>query len=247
MGLDSPTVPRLVARALASHGPQPLFTWYDQADGARVELSVATTANWVSKTANLLQDSLGLASGSTVRIALPTHWLGAVWLLAAWSVGAVVTDGADGEADLAVVTAEEAGAATEGDVVAVGLAPLGGPAGVALPQGVLDFGAEVLGHGDHFTAFGPPGAGSPAVRTAGVHQTQQELVEGVAATARRCGLAIGGRLLTDATPTTADGHAAVLAPLLLEGSTVLIAHPDHTRLDELAQVERVTARLGRMG
>ena len=42
---------------------RPLLTWYDDATGERTELSGATLANWVAKTANLLVDGLGLGPG----------------------------------------------------------------------------------------------------------------------------------------------------------------------------------------
>ena len=40
------------------------MTHYDDATGERVELSATTLENWVSKTANLLQDELGRTAGA---------------------------------------------------------------------------------------------------------------------------------------------------------------------------------------
>ena len=68
------------------------MTFYDDATGERIELSVATYANWVAKTAGLAQDELDAERGGLVLVDLPTHWLGAVWLGAAWSLGLTVTD-----------------------------------------------------------------------------------------------------------------------------------------------------------
>src|SRR5690606_33707705 len=48
----------LLSSALAADPGRPLVTFYDDATGERVELSVATFAYWVAKTANLLQDEL---------------------------------------------------------------------------------------------------------------------------------------------------------------------------------------------
>ena len=42
---------------------RPLVTFYDDATGERVELSVATYANWVAKTAGLAQDELDVERG----------------------------------------------------------------------------------------------------------------------------------------------------------------------------------------
>ena len=44
---------------------RPLVTWYDDATGERVELSVATYANWVAKTASLLVEEHDLERGDS--------------------------------------------------------------------------------------------------------------------------------------------------------------------------------------
>jgi uncharacterized protein (TIGR03089 family) len=70
-----------------------LITCYDDATGERVELSVATTANWVAKTANYFVEEHGVAPGDTIGVQLPLHWQTAVIILAAWAAGAAVTFG----------------------------------------------------------------------------------------------------------------------------------------------------------
>jgi acyl-CoA synthetase (AMP-forming)/AMP-acid ligase II len=69
---------------------RPLVTWYDDASGERVELSVATTANWVVKAANYLFDEHGVAAGEHISIDAPSHWMALVTALAAWTVGATI-------------------------------------------------------------------------------------------------------------------------------------------------------------
>ena len=54
---------------------RPLVTWYDETTGERVELSVATYANWVAKTASLLVEEHDLERGDVLRVDLPLHWL----------------------------------------------------------------------------------------------------------------------------------------------------------------------------
>src|SRR5688500_10233097 len=71
---------------------RPLVTFYDDATGERVELSRITYANWVSKAASLLVDEHDLTRGDTIRLDLPPHWLGPVFLGAAWTAGLVVSD-----------------------------------------------------------------------------------------------------------------------------------------------------------
>ena len=84
--------PELLDRALRADPARPLLTFYDDATDERTELSVTTFANWVAKTANLLQDEFDVGPGSTVAVALPVHWQTAAVLLAAWSCGAAVLD-----------------------------------------------------------------------------------------------------------------------------------------------------------
>jgi len=85
----------LLRSALAADPARPLVTFYDDATGERVELSVATFANWVAKTANLLQDGMSAEPGDRVALLLPAHWQTAVWLLACSSMGVVADVGGD--------------------------------------------------------------------------------------------------------------------------------------------------------
>lgn len=92
-------------RRVARQGAQPLITYYDGADGSRIELSAITFANWVDKTANLIAD-LGHDDGEAIDLALaeshPAHWVTLVWIVAAWQRGCPVHPGDTG-ADLLVV------------------------------------------------------------------------------------------------------------------------------------------------
>src|SRR5690242_9626951 len=96
----SPTVVAAFAAVIASDANRPLVTYYDDATGERTELSGATLANWVAKTANMLVDGLGLGTGDRAALALPPRWQTAAVLLGCWSAGLAVdlgpfTTGAD--------------------------------------------------------------------------------------------------------------------------------------------------------
>src|SRR3954453_15267587 len=77
------TIPQALASAVRRHPATPLLTWYDDASGDRTELSGATLDNWVSKTANMFIDGLGLGGGDTVAVLLPPHWQTAAIVLGA--------------------------------------------------------------------------------------------------------------------------------------------------------------------
>ena len=98
-----------MARELNRDGSRPFITWYDAASGARVELSVATTANWVAKTAGYLADELVIEPGDAVAVDPSLHWITAVLLLATWTIGGRVAAAGDG-AELVEVPLDPMGA-----------------------------------------------------------------------------------------------------------------------------------------
>lgn len=176
---------------------QPLVTYYDMASGERVELSTVTTANWVAKTSNFLVDELEAEPGTRIRIGLPSHWLTAVWILSAWNVGATVVDHA---ADIGVSGPELV--ADEPVRLAASLRPLGARFAVA-PDGFVDLGAEVPGHGDHFVALDAPVSATIAVDLDGTPLTHAELLATAVGSADRRVVAPGPlardvRLITEA-------------------------------------------------
>jgi uncharacterized protein (TIGR03089 family) len=240
------TFPDLLAAALRADPARPLVTFYDVASGERIELSVTTYANWVAKTAGLVQDELDVERGGLVLVDLPTHWLGAVWLGAAWTGGLTVTTDpslAD-EADLVVCGPEGveryAGRAESVPVVALSLRPLGARFADPLPTGVVDYGAVVLAQPDVFMPLDPPGPDDLAWRDTAESRTQAELLAVVAQTPL---LEEGGRLLTDRNPCSAEGLETLLSPLLRGGGSVWVRHPDDERWERLREEERVTAQL----
>lgn len=257
------TVPAALAARLRGDAAQPLVTFYDDASGERVELSVTTYANWVAKTAGLLTDELDAERGGLLLVDLPAHWLGAVWLGAAWTVGmrvtddpAVLADDAAERPDLVVCgpdgldryaggggpSAGAAGAAGSVPVVALSLRPLGAPFTEPLPAGTVDYGAVVLGQPDVFVPLDPPEADDPAWVGGGTTLTQADLLAGPGAP-EALGLAAGGRLLTDVAPTGRDGLATLLAPLVAGGGTVWVRHADPAGWEARAAAERATTVL----
>jgi uncharacterized protein (TIGR03089 family) len=209
----------LLADALRRDGARPFLTAYDDASGERVELSVATTANWVAKTANFLVEEIGVEPGDSVGVMLPLHWQTAIVLLACWSAGAVVGWDADpahaatitdlGHRDLALerVPADR--------VVTLSLAPMG-----------ADFSRLVAAQPDVFVA---------------VDATGEDVVEAFGSP----GLASGARVLSVMSLDTAAGLAGgLIGPLAVGGSVVPVRHPDPSLLAERCLTERVSHTVG---
>ncbi|WP_320780978.1 TIGR03089 family protein [Streptomyces sp. CRN 30] len=231
----------LLRSALAADPARPLVTFYDDATGERVELSVATFANWVAKTANLLQDGLSAEPGDRVALLLPAHWQTAVWLLACSSVGALADVAGDPAAADIVVSGPDtldAARACSGERVALALRPLGGRFPQP-PEGFADYAVEVPGQGDRFVPYAPVDPEEPALIVAGRRFSGAEVVERARAEAPSLGLAgPGSRLLSGLPYDTWEGlNAGLYAPLATGGSVVLCRHLD--RLDEDALARRI--------
>jgi uncharacterized protein (TIGR03089 family) len=240
---------------------RPLLTWYDDATGERVELSVATYANWVAKAASLLVDEHDLERGDVLLVDLPSHWLGPVFLGAAWTAGLAVAFPSSDVAPNAVVCgpaslATWAPRADDLPVLACSLLPMGVRFAEPLPPGVHDVGVEVWGQPDAFTPYDPPDGSDVALVDGPV--TQDELfgdsTASVAAGSPKIGGSVaagssqnstgGDRLLLTANPASPPGVAAVSRPLVSGGSVVLVAGADPARLDAIAETELVTHRWG---
>jgi len=246
----------LLAAVVRRNAAAPLLTAYDDATGDRVELSAATLANWVAKTANLLQDEFDVGPGSTVAVALPVHWQTTAVLLAAWSCGAAVLDTAaeddDRLAGADVVLADRDRLPALEDAVGAGGAELLGlslhPLGLGMTDYVgpaRDFALEVRAHGDHFSPWQPPDPAAPGLVTGGLTLALGGLVAAAGELASRLDIRPDDRVLVDADTAAEAGPVAwLLAPLVAGASTVLVRHPAVEGLAHRAATERVTATLG---
>jgi uncharacterized protein (TIGR03089 family) len=243
----------LLADAVRRDAAAPLVTYYDDLSGERVELSATTLANWVAKTANLLQEEFDVGPGSTVAVALPVHWQTAAVLLGAWSCGAAVLDtaGEDDDrfaaADVVLAAAdrlpplEEQGLA---ELMGLSLHPLGmGMTGYTGPA--RDFALEVRAHGDVFAPWQPVDPTGPGLVLGGGQLTLGGLVTAAAELAGRLGIRPGDRVLVDERAATEAGPVAwLLAPLSAGASLVLCRSAAPSGLPHRAATERVTATLG---
>jgi uncharacterized protein (TIGR03089 family) len=225
---------------------RPLLTSYDERAGERVELSLTTYANWVAKTASLLVEEHELERRDVLLVDLPTHWLGAVFLGAAWTAGLAVAFPSSDAAPSAVVCgpdsvttwASRAGALP---VLACSLLPMGVRFAEPLPAGVHDVGVEVWGQPDAFTPYDAPTGSDPALVDGPV--TQDELF-GSSVGVGSSHSTDADRLLSAANPASPPGVAALSRPLVSSGSLVLVTGADPARLDAIAEAERVTRRFG---
>ena len=217
---------------------QPLLTMY--AGGGRVELSGATTANWVAKSANLLVDGLG--GPQRVGLLLPLHWQIVTLLLAGVATGATVVVARDASGlagcNAAFVSGEHAEAALSAGVEEV-LALSGHPLGAALPAVpamVQDYAREVPSYADHWGGAAPAEVAVAGVRVEVGGRPLGPLPE--------LGLSPSDRVLTAVDPADPLGLAGLLAVLHSGAAVVLIPFPAAVDLAAVTAAERITATLG---
>ncbi|MFC5909394.1 TIGR03089 family protein [Streptacidiphilus monticola] len=244
--------PADLLRSLLDADPaRPLITYYDDATGERVELSVKTFDNWVAKTANLLQDELAADPDDRVALLLPAHWQTAIWLFACWSVGVLTVPAGDpAKAQLVVSGPDTLEAAQEcpGQRVALALRPLGGRFPQPLPDGFLDYAVEVPAQGDRFVPWAPVDPERPALEIDGEVLSGSHTVSLAAEQAKQLGLTAEDRVLSTLSFDSWDGLAGgLLAPLAVGGSVVLCRNSENLTpeaLDARIASEHVTRTLG---
>ncbi|WP_433374982.1 TIGR03089 family protein [Actinoplanes sp. CA-142083] len=238
------TITQALASAVRQDPTTPLLTWYDDATGDRTELSGATLDNWVSKTANLVVDGLGLGAGDTAAVLLPPHWQTAAIALGVSAAGlAVAFPGRPQPVD-ALFAGAPAGveAAAEWpatDRFATGLLPLAMPLR-EVPPGFVDYVTEVRNYGDHFR--GAPVSPDDRALAGPVELSHLAVMRTATERAAELGITAGDRVLIDtrAYPAPADW---LFAPLAVGASVVLCANLHPAKLDARTTAEKVTVVL----
>jgi uncharacterized protein (TIGR03089 family) len=239
-GLPPAGPEQLFAARLAADPGSPLVTFYDDATGERAELSAKSLGNWVAKTHFLLLDELGAGPGDRAFVRLPVHWLAAPVLLGCWFAGLeVLADPAGasvafGDADSLRATLPDP-ARLDG-AFAVSQRMMAMPD--TPPPGMADYSSSVRPMPDSWqTVRAQAGPDDPAL--AGLNRA--ELAEAASDAARELGLDAGGRLLWSTPFSSAqDWIAALLAPLAVGGSVVLVRNPDPAKAASRATSEKVS-------
>ena len=227
------TIPQVFAASIRRDPASPLLTFYDDASGDRTELSGATLDNWVSKTANLLVDGLGLGPGDVAAVLLPPHWQTAAVLLGGSAAGLSVETGDAPSAEVLFTTPERASTTKAPDRYATGLLPFAMPLR-ELPAGFADFVLEVRQYGDHFSGQ-PVAADDPALDG----RSHRDVLAAATARAAELGITAGARVLIDA-GVHPDPVDWLLAPLTAGASVVLCVNLEAAKVTARAESEKAT-------
>lgn len=245
---------------LRSSASTPALTYYDESVPARIELSATTLDNWVAKAANLLSLEFDVSPGDAVGLDMTGNWLQPIWAAAIWGIGGVVAlpdSGAAATAEVQIISRDRfeslhvsraestsgqsaagSGWADAGSgsvaVLVCSNHPLGAPLGSACPPGAIDALAELPGQPDVATLLPP----DPAMN---ILATGSELLTGSAAMLRAGAMADKASSRIAVAPgrsPEADFFAAVLVPLALSASTVLVVNAEPSRMTAIARAER---------
>jgi uncharacterized protein (TIGR03089 family) len=217
---------------------RPLITHYDDKQDSRIELSVATTANWAAKTANWLREECDVEPGAAVAVLLPAHWQTVGVLLGAWWCGARVTDDPNGAQVLfqppqPIIPGAEFTAIVALDPLGRGLS--------APPPNTYDYLNEARLSGDDFI----PGPPLPPDTKAFLESTVDELVGAARDRANTLGISSNSRILSTLDWTFPDGLLSGLLAVLAAGASLVQCTPaDPTKLPDRRRAERTTADLG---
>jgi uncharacterized protein (TIGR03089 family) len=131
---------------LKTSGPKPIYTWVS--DNGRIELSVVTFANAVSKASNFISEGLELDPGTRVKVALGNHWQSPVWAAAAFSTNLqLVTQ--ESEVIFGSIENEATKSTGGAQFVVVSKDPFGMPE-KQIPEGAINGSLEVRSYGDYF-------------------------------------------------------------------------------------------------
>lgn len=244
-------------RSAAEADPgRPMLTYYDMASGERVELSRATLANWVAKSAHVFLEDVEVEPDDRVAVDLPAHWQAVVVVLSVWSVGAVLT--ADSRDADHLVHEQGQASPSGGSRTSLALLPLGRPSRQPDP-GAVDYDAEVFSKPDAPPPVAPPAAADLAYVSANPVATQDATNGPVRGAGKSAGTAVthaelvaagrehaqsaepaGSRILSCAQPTSWQGLIEVIAaPLVDGGSVVLCRNADLGNLGSLVRQENV--------
>jgi uncharacterized protein (TIGR03089 family) len=225
-------------------GPQPFVTWHGEL--GRIELSVTTYVNAVSKAANFLVEGLMLDEESTVRVELGTHWQSSVWLGALMVAGIQVTDSPF--ADVTIATKDWCADWSDDPekIIVVTRDPFGMP-DRDIDENFVNASAQVRMFGDYFSPSWPIDSTTVAIKSsASTHTWEQlsELANGLAS----------GLYISDGTRYGIHGLGSleqqvalqVVLPLQGNCSVVLIDHDFTGDEKALAQNEHISQiiRLG---
>ncbi|MCW2540753.1 MAG: hypothetical protein JWN95_2478 [Frankiales bacterium] len=231
------------AARLAADPGSPLVTFYDHDTGERAELSAKSMGNWVAKTYFLLVDELGLGVGDRAFVRMPVHWLAAPIIYGCWFAGLEVSSTPEGAAVAFgdVDSLDGVDLTSVDEIFAVSLLSMarsGEP-----PAGMQDYAAAVRPQPDAWATVHPIAAPSDPGLDGG---TRSELLADAVALADDLGLDPGDRLMFAPSEPGFGPEAwlaALLAPVSVGGSTVLVRNAAEEKLEALIESERAVIAL----
>lgn len=207
-----------VQQSVVQRSSQPILTWIS--DSGRIELSVVTFANGISKAANLLRNQCEIGSGSSVCIDLPSHWQASVWIGATHSVSASVALH-NLSSDLCVTSHSALTDSAHNETGIVSLHPFGMPVELDDPF-LINLSADVRMHGDQFVPRDLVNESDVCVREESGELLWADLEARVSELADQFGIEAGSRYALTQAPTSIDLTLLYCAVPMMTGSSVIL-------------------------
>lgn len=221
-----------------NRGPEPIVTWIGEA--GRVELSVTTFMNAVSKAANFLIEGLMLDEDSKIRIELGNHWQSPVWSSAALVAGFGLTDQDSATVTFAPKSRCENWTGSAGALVVVSQDPFGMP-DKDVSESFVNASAEVRMFGDYFAPSEDPDSMSAAISIGSDVLSFSQVWSESKLFAERASLDFGARyLLKGAGNLKATVLLQSLIPIINNSSVVLYGLHSQGELDVVLETERAS-------
>jgi len=203
---------------LKTSGPKPIYTWVS--DSGRIELSVVTFANAVSKASNFISEGLELDPGARVNVALGNHWQSPVWAAAAFSTNLQLV-AQESEVTFGSIEDEATKSTGGAQFVVVSKDPFGMPE-KQIPEGAINGSLEVRSYGDYFAPDEVMPAGTEVFTNGENGYTWEQLSELAKELSSSQGLNSGSRFGIFGTP---DELTSLLLQVVLpvqEGHSVVL-------------------------
>ena len=223
---------------LKTSGPKPIYTWVS--DNGRIELSVVTFANAVSKASNFLSEGLELDAGTRVNVSLGNHWQSPVWAAAALSTNLqLVTQESD--VMFGSIDHQQIKATGGGQFVVVSKDPFGMPE-KQIPEGAINGSLEVRSYGDYFAPDEVMPADTEVFTKGKNNYSWEQLSELAKGLASSQGLNPGSRFGIFGTPDELTSLLLqVVLPVTNQNPVVLIdqEHPDLDAIKNQEKLEQI--------
>jgi uncharacterized protein (TIGR03089 family) len=225
-------------KCVRDRGPSPIVTWLS--DVGRIELSVTTFNNAISKVSNFLIDGLELDADATVNVTLGNHWQSPIWLGTGLATGITITDN-DPAITFGIKSQAQSWSGPAEGFVVISQDPFGMP-DKDIPAGFINGSAEVRNFGDFFSPAWPVKSDHIAIKFHSAEFTWSQLVTRALELAEEHGIKSGQSYGLHGTSDLVTLAAMQVSLPVVNGNSVVLidqVNPDFDAIKKQEKLEKV--------